>query len=75
MNRKLQGRKTTCVEIPVPGGIKGAHVDGSDDTAVHCVRGTRCRQVLELWTRTILNNGDVGHTLPSSHERVRDHVR
>ena len=74
MNRTRQGRKITCVEISVPGGIKGAHVDSSDDTAVHYVHGTRCRQVLELWTGTTLNNGDVGHTLPSSLERVRGHV-
>ena len=24
-----------------------AHVDGNDDTAGHCVRGTRCGHVLE----------------------------
>ena len=50
-------------------------MNGNDNTDGHCVRGTRCGQVLEPWTGTILNNGDVGHTLPSSLERVRDHVR
>ena len=25
----------------------GAHVDGNDDTAGHCLRGTPCGQVLE----------------------------
>ena len=34
------------VEVPVPGGSGGAHVDGNDDTAAHCVRDTRCDQVL-----------------------------
>ena len=50
-------------------------MDGNDNTPGHCVRGTRCGQILESWTSTILNNGDVGHILFSSHERVRDHVR
>ena len=50
-------------------------MDGNDDTAGHCVRGTCCGQVLEPWTGALLNNGDVGHTLPASHERVGDHVR
>ena len=35
------------VEVPVPGGIEGAYVDGNDDTAGHCVRGTCCGQVLD----------------------------
>ena len=30
------------IEVPVPGDIGGAHIDGNDDTAGHCVRGTRC---------------------------------
>ena len=34
-------------EVPVPGGRRGAHVDGNDDTAEYCARGTRCGQVLE----------------------------
>ena len=38
------------VEVPVPGGCGGAHMDGNDDTAGHCVRGARCGQVLEPWT-------------------------
>ena len=50
-------------------------MDGNGDTIGHCVPGTRCRQVLEPWTGAILKNGDVGHTLPASHERVGDHVR
>ena len=33
-------------EVPVPGGSGGAHVGGDDDTAGHCVRRTRCGQVL-----------------------------
>ena len=33
-------------EVPVPGGSGGAYVDGDDDTAGHCVRRTRCGQVL-----------------------------
>ena len=33
-------------EVPVPGGGGGAYVDGDDDTAGHCVRRTRCGQVL-----------------------------
>ena len=53
----------------------GAYVDDSDDTAGHCVRGTRCGQVLEPWTDTLLRYGDVGHTLPASHGRVGDRVR
>ena len=28
------------LEVPVQGGSRGAHVDGSDDTARHCVRGS-----------------------------------
>ena len=37
-------------EVPVPGGSGGAYVDGDDDTAGHCVRRTRCGQVLrKLW--------------------------
>ena len=27
------------------------------------------------WTGALLKNGDVGHTLPASHEGVEDHVR
>ena len=26
------------------------------------------------WTAVLLNDGDAGHTLPDSHERVGDHV-
>ena len=63
------------IEVPVPGGCAGAHVDSNDDTAGHCVRGTRRGQVLEPWTGELLNDGDVGHTLPASHERVGYHVR
>ena len=33
-------------EVPVPGGSGGAYVDGDDDPAGHCVRCTRCGQVL-----------------------------
>ena len=50
-------------------------MDGNDDTAGHCVRGTRCGQVLEPWTGAILKDGDVGYTLPASHERMGDHIR
>ena len=64
-----------CVEVPVRGGSGGAHMDGNDDTTGHCVRGTRYDKVLELWTGALLKLGDVGHTLPASHERVGDHVR
>ena len=56
------------VEDPVPGGSGGAHVDGNNDTAGNCVRGTRYGQVLEPWTGALLKGGDVGHTLPASHE-------
>ena len=63
------------VEVPVPGGCGGARVDDNDDTAGHCVRGTRCGQDLELWTDTLLKDGDVGHLLPASHDRVGDYVR
>ena len=28
-------------EVPLPGGSGGAHVDGDDDTAGHCVRRAR----------------------------------
>ena len=34
------------VEVPVPGGCGGAHVDDNDNTRGHCVRSTRCGQVL-----------------------------
>ena len=50
-------------------------MDGNDDTAGHCVSDTRCGQVLEPWTGALLKDGDVGHILPASHERVGDHVR
>ena len=50
-------------------------MDGNDDTAVDCVRGTCYGQVLEPWTGALLKEGNVGHTLPASHERVGDHVR
>ena len=50
-------------------------MDGIDATAGHCVRGTRYGQVLEPWTGVLLKDGDVGHTLPTSHKRVGDHVR
>ena len=33
------------------------------------------RAVARFWTGAILKDGDVGHTLPAPHERVRDHVR
>ena len=50
-------------------------MDGNDDTVRHCVRGTRCGQVLELpLTGALLKDGEVGHILPASHEQVRDHV-
>ena len=42
-----------CVEVPVPGDCGDAHVDGNDDTAGHCVRDTRCGQVLEPRTGTL----------------------
>ena len=64
------------VEVLVLGGSGGAHhVDGNDDMAGYCVRGTRYGQILEPWTGALLNDGDVGHTLPASHERVGVHVR
>ena len=44
-------------------------------TMTRPVRGTRFGQVLEPWTGALLKDGDLGHTLPASHERVRDHVR
>ena len=50
-------------------------MDDNDDTVGHCVRGTRCNQVLEPRTGVILKDGDVGHILLASHERVGDHVR
>ena len=62
------------LKLPYPGSCGGAHVDDNDDTAGHCVRGTRCGQVLEPWTGALLKDGDVGHTIPASHERVGDHV-
>ena len=34
------------VKVFVPGSSGGAHVDGNDDTAGHCVRGTRWGQIL-----------------------------
>ena len=50
-------------------------MDDNDDTAGHCVRGTRCGQVLEPWTSALLKDGDVRHIIPASHERVGNHVR
>ena len=50
-------------------------MDGNDDPAGHCVRGTRYGEVLGPCTGAILKDGDVGHTLSASHERVGDHVR
>ena len=50
-------------------------MDGNDDTAGYCVRGTRCGQVLKLWIGALLKYCDVGHTSPASHERGGDHVR
>ena len=50
-------------------------MDSNDDTAGHCVRGTRYGQVLEPCNGALLKAGDVGHTLPASHERVGDHVQ
>ena len=50
-------------------------MDGNDDTAKYCVRGTRGGQVMEPWTGALLKYGDVGHILPASHERVGNHVR
>ena len=52
----------------------GAHVDGNDNTARHCMHGTRCGQVLGPWTGAVLKVCDVGHILPASHERVGNHV-
>ena len=50
-------------------------MDGNDDTAGHCVRGTRCGQVLEKpWTGALLKDDDVRHTLPASHERMGGRV-
>ena len=42
----LPGGEGLNKEVPVPGGSGGAYVDGDDDTAGHCVRRTRCGQVL-----------------------------
>ena len=50
-------------------------MDGNDDTAGHCVRDTRCGQVLEPCTGALLKDGDVGHISSASHERVEDRVR
>ena len=62
-------------KVPEPGGCGGAHVDGSEYTAGHCVRGTRYGQVVEPWTGALLKEGDVGDTLLASYQRVGDHVR
>ena len=40
-------------------------MNGKDDIAGHCVRGTRYGQVLEPWTGAILKDDNVGHTLPA----------
>ena len=50
-------------------------MDGDDNTAGHCLRGTRYGLVLEPLTGTLLKDGDVGYILPASHERVGNHVR
>ena len=50
-------------------------MDDNENTAGHCIRGARCGRVLELWTGTLLKDGDVRHILPVSYERVGDHVR
>ena len=50
-------------------------MDSNNDTAGHCVRGTRCGQALKSWTGALLKDGDVGYTLLASHERVVDDVR
>ena len=50
-------------------------MDGNDDSVGHCVHRTRCGQVLEPWTGALQKDGDVGRTLPASHERVGDYVR
>ena len=42
-------------------------MDSNDDTTRHCVRGTRCDQVLEPWAGVILKDDDVGHTLSASN--------
>ena len=50
-------------------------MDGNDDTAGHCMRGTRYGQVIP-WTGALLKYGGVGHKLLSaSHEQVGDPVR
>ena len=53
----------------------GAHLDANDDTTGRCVRASRCGQFLEPWTGVVLKHGDIGHTLPTSHEPMGDHVR
>ena len=73
MSRKLR-RRGKCVEVPVPVTCVGVHVDGNDNTARHCVRGTSCGQVLGPWTGAVLKVCDVGRILPASHERVGNHV-
>ena len=40
------GGRGIYVNVPVPGGSRGVHVDGNDNTAGHYVHGTRCGQVL-----------------------------
>ena len=47
-------------------------MDGNDDTIEQCACGKR---VLEPWTGALLKHGDVGYTLPVSHERLGDHIR
>ena len=67
--------KKDMLKVYIPRGSGSVHVDDNDDTAGHCVRGTRCGQVLEPWTGALLKGGDVGDILPASYERVEDHVR
>ena len=50
-------------------------MDGDDNTAGHCVRGTRCIILEKHWTGTLQKGGDVGHAIPATHERVGGHVR
>ena len=51
------------VGVPVPGGSGSAYVDGNNDTAGHCARGTRCSQVLgKPWTGALQKGDDIGHT-------------
>ena len=44
-------------------------MDGNDDTTGHCVRGTRCGQVLEPWTGALLKDRVQGiHYLRRTNE-------